>query len=213
MMTTDKTIRCVSCGEDFLFTAGEQEFYRSRGLTNEPTRCRNCREARKHTRGSGGGGGGSYSASPSSDREMFTVVCSECGSQTQVPFAPSSGRPVYCRDCYRSHRPDSPSMGGGGGGGGRGRGRGDFGGGGGGGSRSAPAVTRISSEGRVQGVVKWFNETKGFGFIEVDGGEDVFVHYSAISGDGFRSLTNGDRVEFDLVEGGKGKQAANVLRV
>ena len=61
-------------------------------------------------------------------------------------------------------------------------------------------------------MVKSFNESKGFGFIHVDGGEDVFVHFSAILGDGFRSLTAGERVEFDVVEGPKGKQAANVTK-
>ena len=64
----------------------------------------------------------------------------------------------------------------------------------------------------ANGNVKWFNEAKGFGFISQQGGEDVFVHFSAISSDGFRSLAEGDRVEFDLVSGPKGKQAANVTR-
>ncbi len=61
-----------------------------------------------------------------------------------------------------------------------------------------------------QGTVKWFNADKGFGFIEVEGGSDVFVHYSAIQGGGFKSLEEGQRVTFDLVEGPKGPQAANV---
>jgi CspA family cold shock protein len=71
----------------------------------------------------------------------------------------------------------------------------------------------VSSGPRVQGAVKWFNDSKGYGFIESDAGEEVFVHFSSISGAGFRSLTGGDRVEFDVVEGGKGKQAANVVKV
>jgi len=62
------------------------------------------------------------------------------------------------------------------------------------------------------GTVKWFNDSKGFGFIETDSGEDVFVHFSAITGDGFKSLAEGDRVEFDVVPGPKGKQAANLIR-
>ena len=61
--------------------------------------------------------------------------------------------------------------------------------------------------------MKWFNEAKGFGFILVDGGEEIFVHFSAIQGDGFRALTAGERVEFDVVDGNKGKQAANVVRL
>jgi CspA family cold shock protein len=63
---------------------------------------------------------------------------------------------------------------------------------------------------RKKGTVKWFNEAKGFGFITQPGGEDVFVHYSAIQGDGFKTLAEGQSVEFDIVEGPKGKQAANV---
>ena len=62
------------------------------------------------------------------------------------------------------------------------------------------------------GKVKWFNKEKGFGFIEREDGNDVFVHYSAIQQDGFKSLQEGDDVEFDIVEGPKGLQAANVSR-
>lgn len=63
------------------------------------------------------------------------------------------------------------------------------------------------------GTVKWFNASKGFGFIESENGEDIFVHYSAITGDGFKSLNEGDRVAFDVVDGVRGQQAANVNRV
>jgi len=63
---------------------------------------------------------------------------------------------------------------------------------------------------RIQGTVKWFNGGKGYGFIAREGGEDVFVHYSAIQGDGFRNLEEGQRVEFNIVQGPKGLQAASV---
>ena len=64
----------------------------------------------------------------------------------------------------------------------------------------------------AKGVVKWFNDSKGFGFIEQENGEDVFVHFSSIQGDGFKSLTEGQAVTFDVVQGAKGLQAANVLK-
>ncbi len=64
----------------------------------------------------------------------------------------------------------------------------------------------------AEGTVKWFNDSKGFGFIEQEGGEDVFVHFSAIGGDGFKSLAEGEAVEFDITEGPKGLQAANVVK-
>src|SRR5215471_1374010 len=171
--TEDKSITCVDCGEEFLFTAGEQAFYRERGLTNEPTRCKSCREKRKASRGGpggggGGGGGGSYGRS---DKQMYAAICSNCGRETEVPFMPTAGRPVLCRDCFNA------------------------------------------SKGTSAGSVKWFNDAKGFGFIATDAGEDVFVHFSAIGASGFRSLAEGERVEFDLVSGPKGKQAANVSKI
>lgn len=67
----------------------------------------------------------------------------------------------------------------------------------------------IMSE-RIEGTVKWFNESKGFGFIERAGGPDVFAHYSAISGGGFKTLTEGQKVEFDVTSGAKGPQAENI---
>jgi len=65
----------------------------------------------------------------------------------------------------------------------------------------------------AQGKVKWFNDSKGFGFIEQENGPDVFVHFSSIQGEGFKSLSEGDRVSFDITEGQKGPQAANVVKL
>ena len=64
-----------------------------------------------------------------------------------------------------------------------------------------------------EGTVKWFNDAKGFGFIEQDGGKDVFVHHTAIQADGFKSLDEGARVSFDIVDGAKGPAAANVVKL
>jgi Cold shock proteins len=65
----------------------------------------------------------------------------------------------------------------------------------------------------LKGTVKWFNAEKGYGFIQVENGEDVFVHYSAIQGDGFKTLDEGQTVEFDITEGNRGPQAANVTKL
>jgi CspA family cold shock protein len=66
---------------------------------------------------------------------------------------------------------------------------------------------------RINGTVKWFNDAKGFGFIQREGGPDVFVHFSALEGEGFKSLAEGDKVEFDIEQGQKGPQAAKVKKV
>ena len=76
---------------------------------------------------------------------------------------------------------------------------------------STPSGTRNGME-RITGTVKWFNDAKGFGFISREGGPDVFVHFSAIQGTGFKSLAEGDRVEFEIVQGQKGPQAADVVK-
>ena len=65
----------------------------------------------------------------------------------------------------------------------------------------------------AKGVVKWFNDSKGFGFIEQQNGADVFVHFSSIQGDGFKSLAEGQEVSFEVVQGAKGLQAANVVKL
>lgn len=69
------------------------------------------------------------------------------------------------------------------------------------------------SEERITGTVKWFNSQKGFGFIEREGGPDVFVHHTAIQGSGYRELVENERVEFTITQGQKGPQASNVVRL
>jgi CspA family cold shock protein len=71
----------------------------------------------------------------------------------------------------------------------------------------------MKEEFRLQGTVKWFNDAKGYGFIESDGGNDVFVHFSAIQGEGFKSLSEGQRVEFEITTGPRGQQASNVVLI
>ena len=94
MSFEDKTLVCSDCGASFTFSAEEQEQFQSRGYTNEPKRCPECRQARKAERY-----GNSYRP-----RQMFPAVCAECGRATEVPFEPSQGRPVYCSDCFRKVR-------------------------------------------------------------------------------------------------------------
>src|SRR4026207_26098 len=89
-------------------------------------------------------------------------------------------------------------------------------GGGPGAAPRSPRAARLPADEVVamaKGTVKWFNDAKGFGFIAQDGGKDVFVHHTAIVADGFRSLSEGDSVEFEIVDGPKGLQASNVKRV
>ena len=122
-MYNDKNLTCSDCGQEFVFTASEQDFYAQRGFT-EPRRCASCRASRKAARNSDGGGyssggyssggyssgAGSYGGGSSSyggeraPREMFAATCSSCGKEAQVPFRPTSGKPVYCSDCFRSQR-------------------------------------------------------------------------------------------------------------
>ncbi|MGD8401707.1 MAG: zinc-ribbon domain containing protein [Bacillota bacterium] len=93
-MYTDKTLTCKECGQTFTFTAGEQEFYASKGFENEPSRCQTCRNARKQQRN-----GGAHR-----ERQMYPAICNECGCETMVPFQPSGEKPVYCRECFQAKR-------------------------------------------------------------------------------------------------------------
>jgi CxxC-x17-CxxC domain-containing protein len=116
-MSADTTLTCRDCGQAFTFTSGEQEFYASRGFS-EPSRCADCRAARKSQRdggssygsygsGSGSYGGGGYSSGARADREMFSATCSGCGKEAQVPFQPSGDKPVYCSECFQQRRGNS----------------------------------------------------------------------------------------------------------
>jgi CxxC-x17-CxxC domain-containing protein len=107
----DKTLTCRDCGREFVFTAGEQQFYQSRGLMNEPGRCPECRAARKAARGDAGGYGGGASTGGGFGggydrprREMYPAVCSSCGKDTRVPFQPRGDKPVYCSECFETVR-------------------------------------------------------------------------------------------------------------
>ena len=120
-MYNDKNLTCADCGQEFVFTASEQDFYAQRGFT-EPRRCASCRASRKAARNNESGGssygsygaGGGYSAGGTGGgggayrdrgpREMFSATCSNCGREAQVPFRPTSGKPVYCSDCFRTMR-------------------------------------------------------------------------------------------------------------
>lgn len=85
-MYEDKTLVCKDCGNEFIFTAGEQEFYAEKGFINEPQRCKACRDAKK--------------AAARAPREMHDAVCAECGASCKVPFIPKNDRPVYCSECF-----------------------------------------------------------------------------------------------------------------
>lgn len=93
-MYQDKTLVCRDCGAEFVFTAGEQEFYAEKGFQNEPTRCKTCRQSHKASRGQ----------NASAPREMHSAVCAQCGAQTQVPFVPKNDRPIYCSECFAAMR-------------------------------------------------------------------------------------------------------------
>jgi CxxC-x17-CxxC domain-containing protein len=99
MSFQDKSIQCADCGITFVFSSQDQEFFQSKGYTNEPKRCPACRAAKKAERPGGGGGG--YGG----QRQMYPATCGSCGKATEVPFSPRGDRPVYCSDCYRNVKP------------------------------------------------------------------------------------------------------------
>jgi CxxC-x17-CxxC domain-containing protein len=89
----DRVLKCVECGSEFVFTTGEQSFFADKGFRHEPKRCKNCKAVRAS---------GSASAGPA--RSETRATCSQCGKETTVPFKPTQGRPVYCRECYQARR-------------------------------------------------------------------------------------------------------------
>lgn len=97
-MFEDKTLVCKDCGEEFVFTAGEQQFYADHGFQNQPLRCKKCRDARKAK----ANGGEAPVARPA--RQFFTATCARCNGEARVPFEPQSDRPVYCSNCFAELR-------------------------------------------------------------------------------------------------------------
>jgi CxxC-x17-CxxC domain-containing protein len=91
----DTQLTCKDCGSSFTWTAGEQEFYKQKGFTNPPTRCPNCRQAKKAQMQGGMGGG---------MRQDFPITCSNCGKSDTVPFKPTGDKPVLCRDCFKAQK-------------------------------------------------------------------------------------------------------------
>ena len=117
MSYADNTLTCRDCSQAFTFTAGEQEYHATKGFQNDPSRCQECRAARKAARGESGGyssGGyssGGYSSGGYSsggydrqERQMYSATCSDCGNEARVPFQPRGDKPVYCSDCFSRQR-------------------------------------------------------------------------------------------------------------
>ena len=105
MSFQDKSIQCTDFGTTFAFSIEDQEFFQSKGYTNEPKRCPECRRARKLKRyGNDGNSYGNISYRYAPARVMFPMTCAGCGRSTEVPFRPHGDKPVYCSDCYRKVR-------------------------------------------------------------------------------------------------------------
>jgi len=92
----DKYVQCSDCGETFTFSVVEQEYFQSRNYTKDPKRCLPCRKKRQSQ--------STGNVAHTSNRPMFPVTCAQCGEDTEVPFEPREGRPVYCSDCYKTVR-------------------------------------------------------------------------------------------------------------
>ncbi len=94
----DKTLKCVDCGADFVFTAGEQLFFHDKQFKNEPKRCKACKGKRASALGLQGSGNNNY------QKVETRTTCSNCGKETTVPFKPTQGRPVFCKECFQSRK-------------------------------------------------------------------------------------------------------------
>jgi CxxC-x17-CxxC domain-containing protein len=90
----DKVLKCSECGQEFVFTAGEQMFFADKGFKNEPKRCKDCKSRRSQGPGQGN----------LQQRSETKTTCSQCGKETTVPFRPTQGRPVFCRECFQQRR-------------------------------------------------------------------------------------------------------------
>ncbi len=102
MTYSDRTLTCRDCAQEFVFPASEQEFFASRGFTNDPGRCPDCRAARRASRGEAAPaeGYGETAAADGGRREYHMTICAECGGQARLPFVPRFDRPVYCSSCF-----------------------------------------------------------------------------------------------------------------
>jgi CxxC-x17-CxxC domain-containing protein len=100
----DKPLACRDCGTSFLFTAGEQEFFAQKGFTNEPSRCPECRAVRKSQRSGPSMNDDTYGTYERQPRQLYEVICSECGGVARVPFQPRGDKPVYCSNCFDRQR-------------------------------------------------------------------------------------------------------------
>ena len=89
----DKSLTCVDCGTEFIWTAGEQLFFADKNFKNEPKRCKDCK-AKRNARLN----------QPVRERVETTATCSQCGKETTVPFRPTQGRPVYCKECFQARK-------------------------------------------------------------------------------------------------------------
>jgi CxxC-x17-CxxC domain-containing protein len=98
----DKVLKCAECGNDFVFTAGEQVFFHGKQFKNLPKRCKTCKQKRSPS---------SQRGANSSTRQETVATCAGCGKETTLPFRPTQGRPVYCRECFGGQNKSSSATG------------------------------------------------------------------------------------------------------